>query len=197
MTGFDPSQMPPQGMPPGYGGQVPMGYGFPPPPKRGNAMAKAAAAVVGAAVIVMAGVGAKAVFFSHRSSDEESVQEADADAGSASPADTAPGASAGSGDSGSSAPAKPSSGNPEWDYTQALMNNPAVTLKDPDRLVSLGKASCRYWESVYGGSSVQEQYQRELDWFAMRKISAGDAEAIIAGAVQYLCPQYQSKVEGR
>jgi hypothetical protein len=31
----------------------------------------------------------------------------------------------------------------------------------------------------------------------MRKVSTADAEAIISAAVQYLCPQNRSKVEGQ
>ena len=177
MAGFEP----PQNHAPGYGAEMPPGYGFPTPPPRRNPAGKIAAAILGAGLVAMAGIGAKAVFFNDHPTGTSPAQESGAGASDAPPTQVA----------------SPSSGNPQWDYTQSLMNDPNVTLKDPERLVTMGKSTCRYWDSVYDGWTPQEKYRHSLEYFTMRKVSTADAEAIISAAVQYLCPQNRSKVEGQ
>ncbi|MEI8080343.1 MAG: DUF732 domain-containing protein [Actinomycetes bacterium] len=177
-----------------------MSYGLPPSPKWNNSAGKIAAVILGAALVIMAGLGAKAVLFNDHPADTASTQEYTAGAAGDAPTtqatSAAVGAPAGSGDSSSPTNVAPSSGNPQWDYTQSLMNDPNVTLKDPERLVTMGKSTCRYWDSVYDGWTPQEKYRHSLEYFTMRKVSTADAEAIISAAVQYLCPQNRSKVEG-
>jgi hypothetical protein len=77
------------------------------------------------------------------------------------------------------------------------MNDPNVTLRDPERLVTLGKSTCRYWDSVYDGWTPQQKYQRAVDFLTMRSVSPTDADSIISSAVRYLCPENQYKLEGR
>jgi len=177
MAGFEP----PQNHAPGYGAEMPPGYGFPTPPPRRNPAGKIAAAILGAGLVAMAGIGAKAVFFNDHPTDTPPAQES----------------RAGASDSPPTQVTSPSGGNPQWDYAQSLMNDPNVTLKDPERLVTMGKSTCRYWDSVYDGWTPQEKYRHSLEYFTMRKVSTADAEAIISAAVQYLCPQNRSKVEGQ
>lgn len=176
-----------------------MSYGFQTPPKRSNAVGKIAVAILGAALIVMAGLGARAVFFKDRPEAAVSAQESTAEVAGNPPTAVADSSGTASDPtaSGDSPAALPSGGNREGEYTQSLMNDPNVTLRDPERLVTLGRSTCRYWDSVYDGWTPQKKYQRAVDFLTMRNVSPADADSIISSAVRYLCPQNQYKLEGR
>lgn len=96
------------------------------------------------------------------------------------------------------APAAPAAGLPvagrESAFTQDLLDNPEVTIKDPGRLVSLGNATCRYLEAASGTPDSNAKYLEQF--LEMRKISPSDSVAIVNGSLKHLCPQYAPKLEG-